>query len=88
MSMGARLRPSSEGEVCRRGVEAYHCANPSIAGLVWIPRRCDPNQAYLFEDRVSAGSLTATRHAELAASPDRVAELCRLGQRANNTLMR
>ena len=66
-----------------RWAEAFHRANPTIAGLVWTSRRCDPEKAYvLFEDRLPAGAIRVYERVDVAASAYHLSQIRDFGLRA------
>lgn len=70
-----------------RWAEAFHRADPAIAGLVWTSRRCDPEKAYVFfEDRVPSGALVVRARIEMAASADHLGKIRDFGRRAGITI--
>jgi hypothetical protein len=70
-----------------RWAEAFHRADPAIAGLAWTSKRCDPSAAYVFfGDRLPAGAFKVTDRVEIAASADHLDQIRRFGRRAGITL--
>jgi hypothetical protein len=78
--------PSVYG-VTARWAEAFHGADPSLQGLVWTSRRCDPERAYVFfGDRVDAGTLDLTKTVFVSSSAVHLSLIRNLGKRAGITL--
>jgi hypothetical protein len=70
-----------------RWAEAFHRANPTIAGLAWTSRRCDPERAYVFfEDRLPAGVIRVRDRIEVATSAHHLSQIRDFGLRAGITL--
>ncbi len=79
--------PSSAFSDTARWAEAFHRAEPDLAGLVWTSRRCDPGAAYVFfGDRMPSGTLKVTNRIEIAASAHHLDEIRGFGNRAGITL--
>ncbi len=70
-----------------RWAEAFHRADPAVAGLAWTSKRCDPVLACVFfADRLPARALNVTDRIELAACAHHLAQIRGFGHRAGITL--
>lgn len=70
-----------------RWAEAFHRADPAVAGLAWTSKRCDPGLAcVLFGDRLPPQALEVTDRIELAASAHHLDQIRSFGRRAGITL--
>ena len=70
-----------------RWAEAFHRADPTVGGLRWTSRRCDPELAFLFfEDRVPQSAWRVIERIEVSAAPDLLEEIRQIGRRAEITL--
>jgi len=70
-----------------RWAEAIHRGGPSVAGLKWTSRRCDPEQAFVFfEDRAPSSAWRVLERIDVATAPDLIEEIRALGRRAEITL--
>lgn len=79
--------PRSEYAETARWAEAFHRADPGVAGLVWTSRRCDPQRAFIFfKDRIPAGSLIVKNSTEISRSAQHLAEIREFGRRAGITI--
>lgn len=79
--------PASAYPVTARWAEAFHRADPAVAGLMWTSKRCDPASAYvLFADRLPPYALEVTDRVEVAASAHHLAQIQGFGRRAGITL--
>jgi hypothetical protein len=75
--------PASQYAITARCAEAFHRADPELAGLVWTSRRCDPAQAFVFfGDRLPPGALEVQERVELAKDGARFAQVAEFGRRA------
>ncbi len=79
-------RPPTYPETAR-WAEAFHQADPNIAGLAWTSRRCDPARAFvLFEDRVPPSVLQVRDRVEVATSATHFDQIRQFGRRAGITI--
>jgi len=79
--------PPAAYPVTARWAEAFHRADPSVAGLVWTSRRCDPDRACVFfGDRLLPGTLRVTDRIEIAGSAHHLEQIRQFGRRAGITL--
>lgn len=79
-------RPTAYAQTAR-WAEAFHRADPEIAGLVWTSRRCDPSRAYLFfGDRLPPDALAVTDRVDVAASAHHLDQIRAFGRRAGVVL--
>ena len=79
--------PASTYPLTARWAEAFHRADPAVAGLVWTSKRCDPGSAYvLFADRLPPSAFEVTDRVEIAASAHLLAQIRGFGRRAGITL--
>jgi hypothetical protein len=70
-----------------RWAEAFHRADPAVAGLAWTSKRCDPALAcVLFSDRLPPHAVEVTDRIELAASAHHLEQIRSFGNRAGITL--
>lgn len=68
-----------------RWAEAIYRSTPTIDGIQWTSKQCDPAQCYLlFGDRV--GNMVASSTRDAVRSPDFVSEVRAFGQRAGITI--
>jgi hypothetical protein len=74
--------PSAYGETAR-WAEAIHRADPTVAGLMWTSRRCDPDQAFVFfGDRLPPTAFQVTERVDIATSAGDLAQIRHFGHRA------
>lgn len=79
-------RPS-EYAITARWAEAFHKADPDVAGIGWTSRRCDPDQAYVFfGDRLPSNALIVSKRVEVADSAHYLEQIRQFGRRADITL--
>ena len=79
--------PASTYPLTARWAEAFHRADPAVAGLVWTSKRCDPDSAYvLFADRLPPDALEVMDRIEIAASAHHLDQIRKFGRRAGITL--
>jgi hypothetical protein len=70
-----------------RWAEAFHRADPTVGGLQWTSRRCDPALAFIFfKDRVPRTAWRVIERTEISAAPDLLEEIRKIGRRAEITL--
>ncbi len=68
--------------------QAIHAADPTIEGLIWTSRQCDPICCVaLFGDRVRESDLPMVESLEVATNADLLLELRTFGARAGITLV-
>ncbi|HKT55043.1 MAG TPA: RES family NAD+ phosphorylase [Caulobacteraceae bacterium] len=80
---------SSEYEMTARWAEAFHRADPELAGLQWTSKRCDPAQAFVFfEDRVPEGTFAVVDSKVIGASLAHFQEIQGFARRAGITITR
>ena len=73
--------------ITARWAEAFHRADPVVAGLAWTSKRCDPGLAYMFfSDRLPPGAFEVTERIEIAASAHHLEQIRDFGRRAGITL--
>ncbi len=78
--------PTTYAETAR-WAEAIHRADPTVSGLRWTSRRCDPDQAFLFfEDRAPSAVWRVIERIDVSAAPDLIEEIRAIGRRAEITL--
>lgn len=79
--------PASTYARTARWAEAFWVADPTLMGLGWTSRRCDPSQAYVFfGDRLPAGALRETAKIRVSDSATHLADIRSFGKRADITL--
>lgn len=79
--------PASDYSLTARWAEAFHRADPGVAGLAWTSKRCDPASAYvLFADRLPPNAFDVTDRIEVATSAHHLAQIRSFGSRAGITL--
>ena len=70
-----------------RWAEAFHRADPTLDGLVWTSRRCDPDLAYVFfADRLTQADWQITSSDPIAGSATLLPSLRQIAARADITL--
>lgn len=75
--------PASAYDRTARWAEAFHSADPGVAGLAWTSRRCDTAAAYmLFGDRLPSGALMARDRVVVGSSAELLSQIRAFGERA------